>query len=126
MIPTFTKSYLAAAVVLGRSIVAYAAPAADNSVETAATATVVGLGIADTLGAEAGQMLDVHRAGLAEVELGGPVSAGDPLMADANGKAIEAVAAAGTSVWFVGYADGPGVAGDFIDCFVAPGVIHEA
>lgn len=126
MIPTFTKSYLAAIAVLGRSIVAYADGANNSTVEASSAATDFGFGVADTLGAEAGQMLDVHRAGLAEIELGGTVAAGDPLTSDASGKAIRAVAAAGTTVWIVGYADGPGVVGDYIDCFVAPGVLHEA
>lgn len=126
MIPTFTKSYVALTAVAGRRIVAFAAPTTNASVEQADAATVTAIGISDTLGAGAGQMLDVHRAGLVEVELGGTVAAGDPLTSNADGKAIKAVAATGSTIWIAGYADAPGVAGDYIDCFAAPSVLHEA
>tara|TARA_R110002110_G_scaffold36281_1_gene121163 strand:+ start:914 stop:1294 length:381 start_codon:yes stop_codon:yes gene_type:complete len=126
MIPTFIKSYVAATAVAGRTIVQFAAPSTDSTVEEADSAAVAAVGIADPLGADAGQMLDVHRAGMGEVELGGTVAAGDPLTSDASGKAIKAVAAPGSTIWIMGYADAPGVSGDYIACFISSGVLHEA
>jgi hypothetical protein len=45
------------------------------------------------MGGSTGGMVDVVRAGLASVRLGGTVAAGDPLTSDANGKAVKAVPA---------------------------------
>jgi len=61
----------------------------------------------------------VDRAGLSRVTLGGTVNAGDWLTSDANGKAI-ATTTTGNHV--IGRAEAPGVAGDVIDYFNAPGV----
>lgn len=126
MIPTFTRSYEAASAVAGYRLVTFAAPSVDSSVEAANAATDTLLGVSDSLGADAGQMLDVHRGGLVPVQLGGTVTAGAPLTADANGKAVVAAAATGTTVRIVGYAEAPGVADDIIDVMWAPGLLHEA
>lgn len=126
MIPTFIKSYVAAADVAGNRIVKYADPGTDATVDTAAANTDPSLGVSDRLGAEAGEMLDVHRGGLVDLQLGGTVTAGAPLTSDADGKAIAAVAAAGTTVRIVGYADEPGDANDIIKVMWAPGLLHEA
>ncbi|MGH1416893.1 MAG: capsid cement protein [Pelagimonas sp.] len=125
MIPTFIKSYEAAADVAGHRIVKFATPATDQMVGTAASETDACIGVSDRLGADTGQMLDVHRGGLVSVQLGGAVQAGDPLTSDASGTAVVATAQAATTVRIVGYADEPGVAGDIIDFFFAPGVIHQ-
>lgn len=126
MIPTFTRSYEAASDVAGNRLVSFADASNDSTVETASAATDPLLGVSDRLGADAGQMLDVHRGGLVQVQLGGTVSAGAPLTSDANGKAVAASATASTTVRIVGYADQPGVADDIIDVMWAPGLLHEA
>ena len=121
MIPTFTRGYAAAAAILGHRIVAFASAATNNTVAQAALATAPSLGVSDAMGADAGGMCDVHRAGLGSVELGGTVAAGDPLTADADGRAIKAVPASNTAMRIVGWADEPGVVGDIIDAWIAPG-----
>lgn len=126
MIPTFTRAYEAAAAITGYTIVAFADAANGNTITTAASNTTASLGVADAMGAEIGGMCDVHRDGLASVQLGGPVSAGDPLTSDANGKAVAASAQAGTTVRIIGFADEPGVADDIIDAFLSPGLLHQA
>lgn len=126
MIPTFIRSHVAAADIEPRRAVTYAAPTADKSVQQATGSTLPFVGVSDTLGADAGDMCDVHRAGLPGVKLGGTVQAGDPLTSDANGKAVKAVPGAGTTVYLFGYADEHGVADDIIDYFAAPGVLHQA
>lgn len=126
MIPTFIRSYEAAAKIEGRRIVAFADPANGSTITTAASNTVASLGVCDSMGAPAGGMCDVHRAGLLPVILGGTVEAGDPLTSDASGAAIKAVAAAGTSIRIIGFADEPGIAGDLCETFLSPGFLHEA
>lgn len=126
MIPTFIRSYLAASAVPGNRIVKYAAPSADRSVNTASANTQPFVGISDRLGAEAGEMLDVHRGGLVGVQLGGAVTAGAPLTSDDEGKAVIASATAGSTVRIIGYADEPGAENDIIDVMWAPGLLHEA
>lgn len=126
MIPTFIRSYEAAAAVEGFLIVKFAAPGSNQTVEAADSNTAPLVGVADKMGADAGGMLDVHRGGLVSVRLGGAVNAGDPLTADASGKAIAAAAAASTTVRIIGYADQAGVADDIIDVMWAPGLLHQA
>lgn len=126
MIPTFIRAYVAAAAIAGYRIVAFAAPGADSTITTAAANTDALLGVSDAMGADAGGMCDVHRGGLVSVQYGGPVNAGDPLTSDANGKAIVAVPAAGSTLRIIGYADAPGVADDIADVFFAPGLLHPA
>lgn len=125
MIPTFTKSYEAAAAVAGYQIVKFADAANNNTVVAGAANTDALMGVSDAMGADQGGMLDVHRGGLVSVELGGAVSAGDPLTSDADGKAVAAAAVAGATVRTIGTADEPGVAGDIIDVFFAPALLHE-
>ena len=126
MIPTFTRSYEASATIAGYSIVAFSDAANGSQVATAASNTASSLGVADSMGAETGGMCDVHRNGSYPVRLGGPVEAGDALTSDASGAAIKAVAAAGTSIRIIGFADAPGIAGDLCDTFLSPGFLHEA
>lgn len=126
MIPTLTRSYEASADIEGHRIVAFSAAATGSLIATASNNTASSLGISDSMGADAGGMCDVHRNGFYPVRLGGPVEAGDPLTADASGAAIKAVAAAGTSIRIIGFADAPGIAGDLCEAFLSPGFLHEA
>ncbi|KPD10870.1 capsid cement protein [Phaeobacter sp. 11ANDIMAR09] len=126
MIPSFTRAYEAAAAIEGYRIVVFADPANGSTITTASDNTSASLGIADSMGAELGGMCDVHRDGLYPVRLGGPVAAGDPLTSDANGAAIKAVAAAGTTIRIIGFAEEPGVADDLCPTFLSPGLLHEA
>lgn len=125
MNPTFIRSYKASAAITGNRIVAFSDAANSSKVAQATGSSSPLCGIADRLDAAQDAMCDVHRGGICEARLGGTVEAGDPLTADADGKAIKAEAAAGTTVWIVGYADAPGVADDIIDVLFAPGVLHE-
>ena len=126
MIPTFTRAYAAGAAIAGYRIVKFSDSAASNTVTQADSNTAPSLGVSDAMGADLGGMCDVHRGGLISVELGGSVNAGDPLTADADGKAIAAVAAAGTTIRIIGFADEPGISGDVIDAFLSPALLHQA
>lgn len=125
MIPTFIRAYPVAAAIAGCLIVRFSDAANSQTVGVSSANSQALLGVSDRMGAEIGGMLDVHRDGLAPVQLGGTVAAGDPLTSDANGKAIKAVAAAGATIRIVGWADQPGVANDIIDAFISPGILHE-
>jgi hypothetical protein len=97
----------------------------DNQVVQAASAPPPCAASTHQLGAEAaGDPVDIAKGGLPEVTLGGIVAAGDPLTADANGKAIKAEPAAGSNVRIVGFAEVAGIAGDRIPFQFAPGVMQ--
>lgn len=124
MIPTFTRAYEAAAAIVGNLIVTWAAPSTAKTVTTATSATVPLVGVSDAMGAALGGMCDLHRGGLVSVKLGGTVAAGQPVTSNAAGQGIAAAPGAGASMNIIGFADEPGVAGDIIDVFFAPGTIR--
>ncbi len=121
--PLLTKSFVAGAAVAGYRIVKQSD---DNTVVQAAAATDKLTGIADNLGIENGKRGDVHLAGAAEVEYGGNVAVGDPLTADANGKAVAAAPGAGVNNRIIGFALVAGASGDIGSCSIAPGVMQGA
>lgn len=120
--PTLTKSRTAETEVIAFRLVKHGT--SDGKVVQAAAATDAIMGVCSELGAAAGERVDVHLAGLAEVEFGGPITRGDPLTADADGKAVKAAPAAGDNVRIAGFADVSGVAGDIGIVLLAPGAIH--
>lgn len=126
MIPMFIKSYQAATVIAAYRIVGFADGAADTTVEMTSANTDAAIGMADEMGADIGGQCDIHLAGLALVELGATVAAGQPLMSDATGRAIPAVAAASSTRHVIGIAHAPGVVGDIIDVWLAPSLLDRA
>lgn len=121
MTPTFIKSFPAAAAIEGNRLIMLDA---DGAALHAAANTAGIVGISERLGAKAGGMADVVQGGWYEVKLGGPVSPGDPITADATGAGIAAVPAAGMLVRYAGFAMTGGVAGDLAPVFIAPGIIN--
>ena len=111
----FIKSYTASGALPGRRIVKFAAIQGAIVAATAATDALIGL--SDMLAAADGQTADVIMSGSGELELGGTVSAGDPITSDANGKGVAGAAGAGNVA--IGYALSAGVAGDIIDVAIA-------
>lgn len=99
--------------------------AADGAVIQAAAVGDAIIGVSDSLGADAaGDRVDIHTVGLAEIELGGSVTRGDWLTSDAVGRAVAAAPAAGVNNSVGGRARVSGVAGDIIDVQLAPGQIQ--
>ncbi|WP_019024061.1 MULTISPECIES: capsid cement protein [unclassified Thioalkalivibrio] len=81
----------------------------DTKAAQATDGSAAFIGVSDSLGAaDAGEPMDVVMAGAAEVELGGTVTRGDRLTADAQGRAVKA--SAGDHI--VGIAMMAGDAGD--------------
>lgn len=114
------KNYTAEAAIAAYRIVKFGA--ADGGILQAAAATDKLVGVTDRLAAAvAGDRIDIVRNGIAEVEYGGNVAAGDLLTADASGRAIVATAAAGANVRFIGVAEVAGVLGDIGSLAIEPG-----
>jgi hypothetical protein len=119
MNPKLIKSFTAASNIAPYRIVA----AGVGGVATAADAAAKFIGFSDNVGATSGQTVDLTQSGLAEVTAGGPVGFGDPLMADAEGRAIVAAKSEGLTVYVVGIAQADAAVGDVIPVLVAPSVI---
>lgn len=87
---------------------------ADGTVTLAAAATDLLIGTSDGLAKAIGESVDVATGDLHEVRLGGTVTRGQPLTANASGKAVVAAPGAGANVRIIGFADASGVAEDVI------------
>ncbi|MCD7099113.1 hypothetical protein [Stenotrophomonas sp. MMGLT7] len=123
-IPGLTNAFLAGAAIAARRITKHGA--ADGEALQAAAATDALNGISTDIPTAAGMTVDVTRSGLAAVEYGGAVAAGQPLTADAQGRAVAAAPAAGANVRIIGFAEVSGVLGDIGSVWIAPGVIQGA
>jgi hypothetical protein len=84
----------------------------DGNALPAAAATDGLLGVSTDIAAAIGERVDVIVAGVADVLYGGVVTRGDLLTADASGRAVKAVPAAGINNRVVGIANVSGVLGD--------------
>lgn len=124
MIPLLTLSFEASAATTARRIARFSDVSATQRVAGATANTDAIIGVFDRLAAAAGDMVDVYVAGQAMVELGGTVTAGAPLTADASGRAIVATPAAGTTVRILGFALEPGVVGDVAKVLVQPSLLR--
>jgi hypothetical protein len=120
--PLLTKSFAALGAIAGYLIVR----AAVDGVEAAGGNADPLIGVADSMGADPGGMLDVVLVGVAEVRAGGTFAFGDPLTADAKGRAIKAEAAAGASVRTIGVAHADADEGDIVPIHVVPGILGPA
>lgn len=121
-IPTLIRTYPASADIAPRRIVKFSDVSATSKVAQATANTEPLWGISDAMGALSGGSCDVIVDGLAEVQLGGTVTAGAPLTSDANGKAIALAGAAGATRRRIAFAEQPGVDGDIIKVSVSRGV----
>lgn len=81
------------------------------------------IGVSGELAAAAGERCDVHMSDIADVRLGGPVTRGDLLTSDAQGRAIAAAPGAGAKVRMIGLALVSGVLGDIAPVRILPGQI---
>ncbi|MCW5666485.1 MAG: DUF2190 family protein [Piscinibacter sp.] len=117
------RSYSAEAAIAAYRIVKFGA--ADGGVLIAAASTDKLVGINGRIAAAAaGDRIDIERSGIALVEYGGTVAAGDLLTSDASGRAIAAAPGAGVNAYVIGQAEVAGVVGDIGSCLVAPGRIQ--
>lgn len=117
------KNHTAEGAIAGFRIAKFGA--VDGNVLQAAAATDKLMGVNKSLAAAVvGDRIDVVRIGIAEVEYGGAVAAGDPLTSDATGRAITAAPAAGSNVRIIGFAEVAGVLGDIGSLYISPCVMQ--
>lgn len=114
MNPCDIKSYDAEAAIAANRIVKFGA--ADYGVVQAAAATdaMVGVAVSPNGAAAAGDRVDVAHDGIADVKLGGTVTAGAAITANASGQGVAAAPSAGANVRIVGFALTGGASGDIV------------
>ncbi|MET3461281.1 capsid cement protein [Variovorax atrisoli] len=119
----FSKNYSAEGAIPAYRIFKFGA--ADGGILVGAAATDKLVGITGRIAAAvAGDRIDGVRLGIAEVEYGGNVAAGDPLTSDATGRAVVAAPAAGSNVRLIGFAEVAGALGDIGSVFISPCVMQ--
>lgn len=122
--PILTKSFrVGSAAVEGFLILTASGDGETLVVADASTDLLVG--VAGSMGAPANGMVDVDLGGIGEVRFGGNVEHGDPLTANALGRAVTAVAEAGKLVRIIGFAMVDAVNGDIGGFLIAPGVLSK-
>jgi len=114
--PSLIKNFIAEAAVAPYRIVKFGTN--DDSVVQAAAAADASIGVNGALAGDIGKRVDIVLLGATEVEYGAAVTRGDLLTADADGKAVPAIA--GNRV--IGIAMASGVAGDIGSLTIAPSI----
>lgn len=122
MAPLQHRTLLAQAVIAGNLILKHGT--ADDSAALATAATDLLVGTNDALPKEIGELVDYPTAGTGQVKLGGIVTRGQPITADAASKGVAAAPAAGANNRIIGFALQSGVANDVIDYHIAPGYVQ--
>lgn len=117
----FIKSYRADAAITKHRLVK--AGAADASIAPATAATDAIMGVADSLGADTADVVDVIVGGYASVTYGAAVTRGAPLTTDGTGRAIVATVAGSR---LIGYAVTAGAADDIGTVHVQLGTLATA
>jgi len=113
------KPLTATAAVAARRFVK--AGAADGTGVTATDATATILGVSADIDTDVGERISCQMVGnIAEIVYGGPVTRGDKLTADAQGRAVTTTT---TGANYGGTAEVSGVLGDIGTVIVAPGFV---
>jgi len=127
MNPLLTKTVDAGGTIYPCRLVKFGS--SDNNVIQATDGSASIIGVSDKVGIDtsgstaSGERLDVTLEGIALVKLGGTVTRGGYITADANGKGVAVTIVAGTTVYAAGQAMVSGVDGDVIPVFIRPTVI---
>lgn len=124
MAPLQHRTLLAQAVTAANLILKHGT--LDNTAALATASTDLLVGTNGNLAKEIGETIDYPTTGTGEVKLGGNVTRGQPITADAASKGIFANPAAGVNARIIGFALQSGVADDVIDYQIAPGQIQGA
>ena len=123
-IPLLILPFEASAAAPARRIARFSDVSATARVAPASANTDAIIGVFERLAGASGDIVDVVTQGVGSVELGGTVTAGAPLTADSQGRAIVAVAVTATTVRILGFALEPGVVGDFVEVLVQPSLLR--
>lgn len=118
----FYKSRRAATAIGASLLVAYTANGDEVALAVSANAPIAGVN--DNIAVPLGDLADVQMTQLADVRFGaGGVAPGDPVTADAQGRAVKAVKQAGAIVYVAGIAQRPQLEGDIGPILLAPSMI---
>ncbi|GHC34641.1 hypothetical protein GCM10010082_31670 [Kushneria pakistanensis] len=119
MKPTFIKGYRATAAIAPHRFITYGDEPGVAAQASGPEQTL--MGVSDSLGAKAGELADVIRAGISEVEFADDITVGDRLTTDGDGRAV--VAASGQPYRAIAEHDGDeGVIGHvWLEAGVVPG-----
>lgn len=96
----------------------------DDTMDLATAATDLLIGVFQHTAAAAGDRVRLMLSGISRVVLGGTVTRGQPITADAAAKGAYANPGAGANNYIIGFAMASGVAGDIIPVLLAPGRIQ--
>lgn len=96
----------------------------DDTLSQATASTEEFVGVFQHTTSNAGDEVRVMLTGITRVVLGGAVTRGNYITADANGKAVAAAPGAGVNAYVVGQAMASGVAGDIIPVLLKQGRIQ--
>lgn len=124
MAPLQHRTLLAQAVTAGFLILKHGT--VDNSAALATASTDLLVGTNDSLAKAVGEDIDYPTCGTGAVKLGGNVTRGQAITADADSKGVYANPAAGVNARIIGYALQSGVLDDVIDYQIAPGMVQGA
>ena len=117
------KGYTATAAIPAMTLMKWGA--ADGTVVPATDGSAYIVGVQSQLDCDVGDRASACMVGnIEDVIYGGNVSRGDPLTANAQGRAVVAAPAAGANAFIIGYAEVSGVAGDIGTVIIAPGRIQ--
>jgi hypothetical protein len=120
-----TKSLEATTAIPARRFVKYGA--ADGTGVPAVSGAAFIAGVSSELDTAVGERASVFMNGnIADIVYGGNVTRGDPLTADAEGRAVAAAPAAGANVFCGGFAEVSGVLGDIGSVAVSPFIMQGA
>ena len=124
MNPLLTKSYTAGAAIAACRLLK--AGSSDNTVIQATDGSAAYFGVsAENIAVASGDQVDAIKDGIAWIQLGGSVTRGDKIKADANGKGVAATIVSGTTVHVAGTAQISGSADDIIPLAWEPTVINN-
>jgi Uncharacterized conserved protein (DUF2190) len=96
----------------------------DGVVTLATTGIDASIGISDNISIADGERCDVHRLGVVDIEYGGNVTAGQPLVPDALGRAVPASPGSGVNLRIIGFAEVDGAFGDIGKVLLNPSVMQ--
>jgi len=122
--PTLTKSFVAGAAVEKHRIVKFGG--SDEEVVHGAAATDLLIGVTAEIGAASGKRLDVHLAGIAEVEAAGVIARGALVTANGSGQGVAAAPAQGANARVIGIALATTASGDIAPVLLTPGIMQGA
>jgi hypothetical protein len=113
----FIKHYTAQGEIPQNRIVAFGA--SEGSVKLATSDAGI-FGVSGIRGAKDGAGLDVYLDQFRPVKFGGTIAFGDPVTADAQGRAVKAQPAPGATMFIIGFAQASGPEGAIGDVHISP------